>query len=223
MSQPLTFQTFGQQAILISWPNKIDEKISKDIYLFNLKIQKLIPKFIIETVTAYCSLTVYFQFDINKKELIVILKNLYQTENTAIGKSTIWEIPVCYDLSFGLDLETLARQKKLTVQDVINYHSRTLYTVVFLGFLPGFPYLSGLNSILHTPRLSTPRISVAKGSVAIGGKQTGIYPLESPAGWHIIGRTALSFFDPNKGQPSFIKPLDKIKFVPIPLHEFNCD
>jgi len=223
MPQQLTFQTFGQQAILISWPNEVNEQTSKDIYSFNLKIQKLVPQFIIETVTAYCSLTVYFQFDTDMTELIIILKDLYQANETAIQKPTTWEIPVCYDLLFGIDLENLARLKKLSIQEVINYHTQTLYTVDFLGFLPGFPYLGGLNPILHTPRLTTPRLSVANGSVAIGGKQTGIYPIDSPAGWHVIGRTPLSFFDPTIDQPCFIKPLDKIKFVSIPLHEYNHD
>lgn len=217
----LRYEIFGECAILISWPNEICKKTSLDIYLFNQKIQQSFQKSIRETATTYCSLTVYTTSQEDRPALIKKLKNLY-TENKFEYDTipTTWKIPVCYHESFGIDLKNLAQQKQFSVQEIINYHSEVLYTVDFLGFLPGFPYLSGLNPLLHKPRLSSPRLSVAKGSIAIGGKQTGIYPIESPGGWHILGRTPLSFFDVSKVQPCFIKPLDQIKFYPISLNEF---
>ncbi len=220
----LKYQYFGEQAILISWPNQIDQETSLDIYRFNQKIQPLIPEIILETVTAYCSLTVYLTHGVDKEKLILKLKDIYLSKATQQEiNPTLWKVPVCYDLSLALDLKNLASQKKLNIEQVIDYHSNPTYTVEFLGFLPGFPYLSGLNPLLHTSRLTKPRECVKKGSVAIGGNQTGIYPVNSPGGWHIIGRTPLSFFDVSKNPPCFIQPLDTIKFYPIDLEEYYHD
>ncbi|MBL4659807.1 MAG: 5-oxoprolinase subunit PxpB [Alcanivoracaceae bacterium] len=222
MSLPLIFENFGAHAILISWPNEINESIRLDIFNFNQKIHRLIPDYIIETVPAYCSLTIFIKVKVDHHELINKLKKLYHhNDDTTQVPTTIWKIPVCYDLEFGIDLTRLAQIKKCTTQSIVELHSQALYTVDFLGFLPGFPYLSGLNPLLHTPRLTKPRVVVKKGSVAIGGKQTGVYPIESPGGWHIIGRTPISFFNPHDSQPSFINPLDKIRFQPISKTDFD--
>jgi len=192
------------------------------IFNFNQKIHELVSEYVVETVPAYCSLTVFIKDQVDQQELINKLKKLYlHTDNITQATTTTWEIPVCYDLQFGIDLTALAQIKKCTTQSIIELHSQTLYTVDFLGFLPGFPYLSGLNPLLYTPRLIKPRAVVNKGSVAIGGKQTGVYPIASPGGWHIIGRTPVSFFNPHDSQPSFINPLDKIKFQPVSKTDFN--
>ncbi|MCF6317908.1 MAG: 5-oxoprolinase subunit PxpB [Proteobacteria bacterium] len=220
----LKYQHFGEGAILVSWPNKIDKETRLDIHHFNQKIQHLIPQLIAETVTAYCSLTIYITCGTDKEILISKLKEIYLSDVTQQEiNSTLWQVPVCYDLSFAIDLKNLSAQKKLSINEIVEYHSNPTYTVDFFGFLPGFPYLSGLNPLLCTPRLDSPRASVAKGSVAIGGNQTGVYPVNSPGGWHIIGRTPLSFFDASKSPPCFIQPLDKIKFYSISLEEFYHD
>ena len=100
-------------------------------------------------------------------------------------------------------------------------HSAPLYEVYFLGFLPGFPYLGGLDTKLATPRLEIPRISVPKGAVAIGGSQTGVYPSKSPGGWHIIGNTPVSFFDVKQSSPCFLSAGDRLRFIPIPIKEYH--
>lgn len=223
MPYPLKFESFGESGILISWPNEINHSISRDVFNLNLQIHKHLSALIQETVPAYCSLTVFVNSQINKTELMTNIKNIYQSiEQYLTVKPNSWQIPVCYDLLLGLDLEKLADLKGISIDEVIKRHSQALYTVDFFGFLPGFPYLSGLDKKLHTPRLAKPRTFVAKGSVAIGGEQTGIYPSESPGGWHIIGRTPVTLFSPQKAVPCVIKPLDKINLVPISLDEFNC-
>ena len=180
------------------------------------------PEYIVETVPAYCSLTVFIKDRITQNEFIKRLKILYLRDvNIKQVVPTIWRIPVCYDLEFGIDLTSLARTKKCTIQGIVDLHSQALYIVDFLGFLPGFPYLSGLNQLLHTPRLTKPRAVVKKGSVAIGGKQTGVYPIDSPGGWHIIGRTPISFFNPKNLPPIFIRPQDKLRFYAISRDEFD--
>ncbi len=125
------------------------------------------------------------------------------------------EIPVCYGSEYGPDLEDVAALHELTSAEVIRRHSAPPYRVQFLGFLPGFAYLSGLPPGLETPRRDTPRLSVPAGAVGIGGAQTGVYPLESPGGWQIIGRTPLILFDLNREPPALLRAGDRVRFVPI--------
>lgn len=128
-------------------------------------------------------------------------------------ESPVHEIPVCYD---GPDIEELANAKRLSIEKVITLHIAPVYLVAMLGFSPGFPYLFGLNERLHTPRKAEPRTSVPAGSVAIGGGQTGIYSVNSPGGWNIIGRTKVRMFRPEvEGDAFALRPGDKVKFVPV--------
>jgi inhibitor of KinA len=133
----------------------------------------------------------------------------------------IWEVPVCYQHEFGPDLMRLAEEKQLSLSQFIDAHCAPTYRIHFFGFLPGFFYLNGLTEILHTPRKAVPNLSVPKGSLAIGGTQTGIYPGESPGGWHIIGRTPLSLFNAEAEPPVWAKAGDQIRFVPISIAQFH--
>ena len=132
------------------------------------------------------------------------------------------EIPVCYDPEFALDLDHVASQAKLTPTKVVDLHSRAEYRVSCIGFVPGFPFLAGLPKELATPRRATPRKEIPAGSVAIGGAQTGIYPLRSPGGWNLIGRTPLHLFDPEKTPPAFLHAGDRIRFRAITREEFEA-
>ncbi|MBN7813128.1 5-oxoprolinase subunit PxpB [Algoriphagus sp. H41] len=129
--------------------------------------------------------------------------------------SRIWEVPVCYDPHNGRDLADLALRHRMSINQLIELHSAQTYRLHFFGFLPGFMYLNGLPPQLHTPRKAIPDRKVEAGSVAIGGGQTGIYPQESPGGWHLIGRTPLQPFDPRRNPPVWATPGDRIKFEPI--------
>ena len=132
------------------------------------------------------------------------------------------EIPVCYDPEFALDLDHVASQAKLTPTKVVDLHSRAKYRVSCIGFVPGFPFLAGLPKELATPRRATPRKEIPAGSVAIGGAQTGIYPLRSPGGWNLIGRTPLHLFDPEKTPPAFLRAGDRVRFRAIAREEFEA-
>ena len=132
------------------------------------------------------------------------------------------EIPVCYDPEFALDLDHVASQAKLTPTKVVDLHSRAEYRVSCIGFVPGFPFLAGLPKELATPRRATPRKEIPAGSVAIGGAQTGIYPLRSPGGWNLIGRTPLHLFDPEKTPPAFLRAGDRVRFRAITREEFEA-
>lgn len=138
-----------------------------------------------------------------------------QADATYLKVSRKISIPVQYGGAVGADLAWVAEHAKLSVDEVIQLHSQARYTVFFMGFLPGFAYLDGLDARLHTPRKTTPSTNILAGSVGIGGSQTGIYPLTSPGGWQIIGRTPLVLFDAERNPSSLLQAGDEVQFVPI--------
>jgi inhibitor of KinA len=131
-------------------------------------------------------------------------------------------IPVLYDPIVAADLQALASEKGLTVDELVTIHTGAIYRCYILGFRPGFPFLGGLDPRLHTPRLATPRVRVPAGSVGIGGQQTGVYPVESPGGWRIIGRTPLRLFDPDRADPFLVHPGDRVVFAAIDPSGFKA-
>jgi inhibitor of KinA len=131
------------------------------------------------------------------------------------------EIPVCYDPEFALDLEIVAHHAQISLREVVDLHSAAEYRVSCIGFVPGFPFLAGLPRKLGTPRRATPRKEIPAGSVGIGGAQTGIYPLRSPGGWNLIGRTPLRLFDPAKNPPALLRAGDRVRFRAITREEFE--
>ena len=173
-----------------------------------------------EIIPAYASLLVkYDPFLTDYAALCEALRRLEKTFSASTVQSgRIVEIPVCYGGAYGEDLPFVAQHAGLSEQEVIALHTARPYRIYMLGFLPGFPYLGGLDERLHTPRLPTPRTKIPAGSVGIGGKQTGIYPMESPGGWQLIGRTPLTLFAPGESLPYAAG--DRIRFVPINEAEF---
>jgi KipI family sensor histidine kinase inhibitor len=139
-----------------------------------------------------------------------VLKSWPKLGSTA-SEGRMVEIPVVYGGSAGPDLDNVARHTGLSTREVIERHSNAEYVVYFLGFLPGFAYMGGLDASLATPRHTTPRVSIPAGSVGIGGEQTGIYPMASPGGWQLIGRTALQLFDPSQQPPTLLRPGDRVR------------
>ena len=132
------------------------------------------------------------------------------------------EIPVCYDPELALDLDHVAQHAQMSPKEVVDLHSAADYHVSCIGFTPGFPYLAGLPEKLTTPRRATPRKEIPAGSVAIGGTQSGIYPLRSPGGWNVIGRTPLRLFEPQKNPPTLLRAGDRLRFRAISRQEFEA-
>lgn len=213
----LKYKPLGSIAVLIEWPAMIDPDILKNIHLFRHKIRVDMGEYVLETVPAYNSLTVFFDTTkIKYSSVVTDLKEIYATKDQKLlTANRIWKIPVCYDKEFGLDLGNLAKIKKLTKEKIISLHSGPLYDVYFIGFLPGFLYLGGLPKVLEHPRKDKPRLNINKGDVAIAGNQTGIYPRTSPGGWNIIGNSPLSFFNVDEFPPCFAVSGDKVKFIPV--------
>lgn len=222
MNKVLSYKPFGEQAILIEWPQYISDQILEDLLRFKEGIQKEKSHFITDYIIGYHSLTLKYKTPIlNYTAEVETLKSIYKKDATSKKKPRfLWEIPVCYDLKFGIDLEEMALKSKLSIDEIRSRHAAKTYTVFFLGFLPGFLYLGGLHSDLFFDRKPTPRLKVPRGAVAIGGKQTGVYPCSSPGGWNLLGKTPIQFFDSTKKQPCFAKAGDQIKFKPISLAKF---
>ena len=223
MPSSLTYRPFGERAILIEWPAKIAPEIVQDIIRFRAKIMAVTEAGIEDCIIGYNSLTVLYVEEIPSFERAYEgLKDIYSQEDLPIqAKSVRWEIPVCYDPVFGIDLEEMSKSLQRSTASIIDLHTQAVYTVYFIGFLPGFLYLGGLDHRLTMPRRAAPRLQVAKGAVAIGGAQTGIYPMESAGGWNIIGQSPISFFDLSRQMPCFAQAGDQIQFIPITLQAYE--
>ena len=209
-------QAYGN-GILISW--KLPA--SKELFGWLTGVKKqLAIVFKKEVVLTYQELLIknLQPTAANLKELNSCLKDL----DTAIAETKVTRvlrIPVCYDLSFGVDLESMAKAKNSSIKKIVELHTTPEYLVYFMGFLPGFPYLLGLDKILQTPRKEVPTSKVTAGSVAIGGSQTGIYPQDSPGGWHIIGHCPIPIFDVQSEEKSLFQSGDILKFESVTVKE----
>ena len=212
----------GDKAILIDFEPEINENSLEKLLSVKEIIENKLVEDKVEVINTYHSLLIIYPFTIeNIYDKVSVLKHLIYRAN--IGKninSHIYYIPVCYEEEFGLDLELIFSEKKLKISEIIRLHTAPIYTVYFIGFLPGFLYLGGLDEKLQISRKKSPRMRVKKGAVGIGEKQTGIYPKTSPGGWQIIGNSPISFFNKNAIPPCVILPGDKVKFYSISKSEY---
>ena len=221
---PISIKPFGPHAILLEWPNEVEEAILEDILQFVEHLKRYyLNSEDWEMVTSYNSLTlIHRKGETDFKTLRAELQKWYSEKgNTALGQKFLWKLPVCYESQFGIDLPEVAEKLDKSIPEIIAMHTENIYTVYGIGFLPGFMYLGGLPKSLEVPRKSTPRLKVAKGSVGLAGKQTGIYPQESPGGWNIIGNCSIPMFDAKKDNPCFVSVGDKIQFQSISKAEYD--
>jgi len=221
------FRLNGDSAITLIFEDKISKSLTKNILILKNTIIHAndLPR-LIDIIPAYQSLTLCYAYPIKNVKTIEnqisnIIANIVLSDRpSALKKQKVINIPVCYEDTYAPDLKMLASELKMTTNQLIKKHTDGIYLVHMLGFLPGFLYLGGLDESLHYPRKKTPSINLAKGSIGIGGQQTGIYPIESPGGWNIIGRTPLTMFDVDKEKITIAEPLDSIKFYSISSAEF---
>ena len=217
----LQIRQMGERTILIEWSQRIEESILEDIISFKNIVEKNLGDRLINHTPAYTSLLLQYKEKINFEESRQELLALFDSSNAPIRRpSKEWNIPVCYHPSLALDLNSFI-SKNISHKELIQLHTGRIYRVYMIGFLPGFLYLGGLPERLHLLRKSTPNLKTPKGAIAIGGEQTGIYPMESPGGWHVIGRTPLSLFDINLEVPTPIRQGDYVKFYEIDLETYN--
>ena len=221
---PFTVHPVGDSALLAVFTQRIAPEIGAAVAALNTRVLSANISGVDETVPAFASLMVTYDPLVTDYDAVAAamqkLADVPDAGSTAENGKLV-TIPVCYGGEFGPDLPFVARHAGLTEQEVIALHTGRDYRIYMLGFLPGFPYLGGLDERLFTPRLGTPRTAIPAGSVGIGGEQTGIYPIASPGGWQLIGRTPLKLFDPAAGMLPYAAG-DSIRFTPITKAEFNA-
>ena len=208
---------------MIQFKGKIDENMLHMLLNVKKGIEIFLDKEKVEVINTYNSISINYLSTIEDAygEFDAVGKAISRAKLDKKYNFQTFRIPVCYDEDFGLDLQELSRQKKLSIEDLITMHTTPEYVIYFLGFLPGFLYLNGMDKNLDFPRRSSPRKSIEKGAVGIGGNQTGIYPKNSPGGWNILGRTPVDIFDPKSENPSPFSAGDRIKFYSISRKEYE--
>ncbi|WP_042122072.1 5-oxoprolinase subunit PxpB [Paenibacillus senegalensis] len=238
--QPRLFP-LGEEAVLAQFANEIGEEWL--VQVASLHQELLLHPFpgMREIVPAYASLAIYYDplevlygsvktadwrtpssTSSPYEQVCRFVEKAWQTMNgISLDHHRTVTLPVCYGGEYGPDLLEVASYHGLTADEVIRLHSEAAYRVYLIGFLPGFAYMGGLPAELHTPRLATPRKEIAAGSVGIAGAQTGIYPLASPGGWQLIGRTPLPLFDPAAAPPSLLRAGDIVRFQPVTRDEYQ--
>ena len=216
------FLPCGDQAVTVEWGSTIDEHINRQVHAFARKVEVLSHPAITEVVPTYRSATVHYRPEVlSYEELKHLLAPLAQGRAEEAEELPVVEIPVCYGGEYGPDLLEVAQHCSLTPEEVIARHTAPTYRIYMLGFTPGFPYLGGMDPSIAAPRRKEPRIHIPAGSVGIAGEQTGVYPIVSPGGWQLIGRTPLRLFDPQKEQPILLSAGAGIRFVPIDEEAFR--
>lgn len=212
----------GDSALVVEFGNEINEAVNEKVHALAKKIrQKNIPG-ITEMIPTFRSLLVsYDMLQISYSKLSVMLSVLSrELEMNQAAHHRIVKIPCCYGARFGADLTDMERLTGLSREEIIELHSSVDYKIYMLGFLTGFVYLGGLDKRLEVPRLDTPRVRIGKGAVGIGGNQTGIYPMDSPGGWRLIGGTPVDLYDPEREDPVLLRAGEYIRFVPISIMDY---
>jgi inhibitor of KinA len=242
-----SIQPLGDFAFVVRFPNSSDSIARHTAASLARYLNRRKPLGIVECVAALGTLTIFYdplalhchtpfgmRFDNGSYPSVSqsfndvlrgLLESLLRDHAREFSRGDfvprIIELPVCYGGEFGVDLEFVARHTRLAPEQVIELHSGVNYVVEMIGFAPGFPYLSGLPPQLSTPRRATPRLAVASGSVGIGGAQTGVYSIDSPGGWQLIGRTPVALFRPQLPQPSLLRVGNRVRFRSISRYEFD--
>ncbi len=212
----MQFLYAGDQAIVVEFGSVIDPEINALVHRTAAAIDASDIDGVLEMVPTYRSLLVYYDpLQVSLPELQDQISGLAIGDDETQDEFRIVEIPTLYGGEHGPDLEFVAHNAGLAESDVIALHSGTDYLVYTMGFSPGFPYLGGLDTKLHTPRLPSPRTLIPAGSVGIAETQTGVYPVASPGGWRLIGRSPLRLFDPHTSPPTVINAGDRVRFVPL--------
>ncbi len=211
------FLAAGDRAIVIELGDEISVECNRRVHSLHTEILRESLPGIIDTIPTYRSILVLY--DITQVSVGELKDRLSEVEGSSSElpeeNVNVVHLPVLYGGDYGPDLEYVAQNAEMGVDEVIELHSGTEYPVYMMGFTPGFPYLGGMSERIATPRLDTPRGAIPSGSVGIAEAQTGVYPIESPGGWRLIGRTPLRLFDVNRTPPSLIEAGDRVRFVPL--------
>ncbi len=207
----------GDSALVVEFGDEISLEVNRKVHALASALGKASLLGLGEAVPTYRSLLVHYDpLHLSCDEVKAFVSEVLQDcEEKPLLEPRLVEVPVVYGGESGPDMEFVAEHNGLSVEEVISLHSGATYTVYMLGFAPGFAYLGGMPEAIATPRLETPHTLVPAGSAGIAGEQTGIYPIATPGGWRLIGRTPLKLFDPERDPPTLLKAGDTVRFVPI--------
>ncbi|MGH8042081.1 MAG: 5-oxoprolinase subunit PxpB [Rudaea sp.] len=230
MTTDFAIEALGDRALLIHLDERIDADVNARALAIAAALRAATLPGVVDVAPAYASVCVQYEPSVwvdgagaQTPYARIAARLSILMDNAAVAPVTdagVIEIPVCYGGTFGPDLAAAAQHAALDADAFVACHSAAEYRVAMLGFTPGFAYLLGLDPRLHLPRRASPRTRVPAGSVAIGGAQTGIYPRETPGGWHLIGRTPLALFDPARDPPALLAPAMRLRFRAIDADEF---
>ncbi|QXE01464.1 5-oxoprolinase subunit PxpB [Terribacillus sp. DMT04] len=221
----LTYHPLGDTGIQLVFGQTILEETNQHIRLFAARLKAERIEGITEWVPAYTTLSIFYRPEkIRYQALKERLEQLYDRiqGGVAAAASLVYEIPTYYGGETGADLAFVAEHNGLSEEEVIRIHSSQDYLIYMMGFVPGFPYLGGMPEEIATPRRENPRARIEAGSVGIAASQTGIYSLESPGGWQIIGKTPVKLYDPESQQPILLSSGHYLRFVPISQSEYDA-
>ena len=231
---PIEYNYLGDHAIVLSIAADISaeslliiKKITAACYQLKDKqnwIKDIIPAY--QTITIVYDVYLFYQSEktaplLFLKEVLPLYIETTNNQWEENDRNKILKVPVCYDAQFGIDLGAMAALTKQSIEAIIEFHSNEMYTVYCIGFMPGFAYMGNVPAAIQAPRHASPRPKVVAGSVGIAGPQTGIYPMDSPGGWQIIGRTPITIFDPAPSKLALVKVGDQVQFYPISIDEFE--
>jgi inhibitor of KinA len=224
----------GETGIVVELGKQIELETHNKVQALASYLEKENVPAVMEYIPTFTSVTIYYdciqaadlkaKYGVNSPfgvMKMILEEKIRDIEIKDDHISEIVDIPVCYGGNHGPDLELVARHNNLSQKEVIDIHSSGTYLIYMIGFAPGFPYLGGLSKEIYTPRRESPRLKIPAGSVGIAGNQTGIYPIETPGGWQLIGRTPLSLFDPNQTPPTLLKAGSRIRFNPITQGDYQ--
>lgn len=220
----IDFKPYGDSAILINFEQVIDKTINDKVVFISKNIENTSIPGLLYCLPAYCSITIgYDPSQIKYILLIDLIKRIIeqkQEEKIEINARNFL-IPVCYEPPYALDLADLSSQLAISQKEIIELHYSQVYQIYMLGFLPGFPYMGILPNNLNCKRKEIPRKKVNAGSVGLAGRQTGIYPIDAPGGWQIIGRTPVPIFNQKNEFPFLFQVGDSVEFYPISINVFD--
>lgn len=212
----------GDTAFSVQFGDRIDRSLSARVMRLHALIRQDKPPGIVETVPTFRSLLVHYDpLQTNQAELVSAIRPMLDQPAESSSKGAVWRLPVCYDPSFGIDLPAISGLTGLQPDEIVRVHSSTRHYVYMVGFAPGHPYMGDLPETLSVPRRQDPRTEVSPGTVATAVGMTVIYPFASPSGWHIVGRTPVPVFDPNREPPVLLKAGDTVLCQPVDRAEYD--
>jgi inhibitor of KinA len=217
------FLSAGDTALVIQYGETVDPEVNRRVRMLTAALAESAPEGIVDLVPTMRSLMIHYDpLVLSRARLVEVVRPLLEARPDLNQTTRRWRIPVCYEGECAPDLEAVAEATGLSPEEVVRQHCGVDQEVFMMGFLPGFPYLGLLPEIFDLPRRLEPRVKVPPRSISVAARQTTIYTVDSPGGWHLIGRTPVDFYNPARAEPILVAAGDRVRFEPVPLDEYHA-